>query len=114
MVRAHHWATARWWAVGVLSLGTLALAAWLVVLVAAGAMAAFTIGILRPQTPVDLDVAGLVLASLPGLLVGWCVGLATTAVVSRGEALGPRTGGTVGALVGLVAGALVLRLSGLL
>lgn len=114
MARAHHWAIARWWVVGTLSLATLALAGWLTLLALMGAMASAAMEVLRAESPAVLDLTSLVTGSLPALLVGWCLGLAATAVLSRGETLGPRLTGITGALVGTVAGALVLRLTGLL
>ena len=51
---------------------------------------------------------------LPALLVGWCTGMATSVVLARGDALGARMAGVTAGGVGVLAGALVLRLTGLL
>ena len=51
---------------------------------------------------------------LPALLVGWCTALATTTVLARGESMGARLAGVTSAVVGIVLGALVLKVSGLL
>lgn len=50
---------------------------------------------------------------LPGLLVGWCTGFATLALLVRDELFHPRLVGLVAALVGTVLGAAVLAVGGL-
>lgn len=95
--------TARRWAAGGLAVATitlLAVAAWF--LEAFGATA-------------DLGAHGVLsLASmvLPGLLVGWCTGFATLALLVRDDLFHPRLVGLVAALVGTVLGAAVLALGG--
>lgn len=62
-----------------------------------------------------LDVRGaLSIASmvLPGVLVGWCTGFATLALLARDELFHPRLVGLVAALVGCVLGAALLPLAG--
>jgi len=104
--------TTRRWAAGVLAFATTALlsyvavlmwAAWLLVSVFGGSEAAASFDLLS----IGSDFA-------PALLVGWCTGLATSAVVAGGEALGARTAGTVAGLLGVAAGAGMLALADLL
>ena len=66
----------------------------------------------RDSLEVDLSLVAADVA--PGLLVGWCIGLAATAVLARGEAMGPRAAGLVAGVVGAAAGAAVLALTGIL
>lgn len=95
--------TARRWAAGGLGAATLALLAVVVwFLEAFGATA-------------DLGLQGVLsIASmvLPGLLVGWCTGFATLALLVRDELFHPRLVGLVAALVGSVLGAAVLPFAG--
>lgn len=60
----------------------------------------------------QVDLVGAVADLLPGLLVGWCTGLAAVSVLARGEALGPRAAGMAAGGLGIVAGAVVLRATG--
>lgn len=114
VVEARRWVTARRWAVGVLGLASAALAGWLALLVVAASMVGWALEVVRPgSVPGGLNPTGLLADALPGLLVGWCSGLAATATLARGDALGPRTHGVLGAGLGVLAGALVLRLTGL-
>lgn len=110
-VEARRWGTARRWAVAVLVVATLAMAGHLALVVVATSMAAWVIEVVRPGAASGLDVVGLVLDSLPALLVGWCTGLAVTAATARGEALGARSAGVVGGAVGVGAGVAVLRVT---
>ena len=114
-VEARRWATARRWAVGVLALATVALLAHLALAVVAASMVGWVLEAVRPGT-VDggLDLSGLAADALPGLFVGWCSGLAATAALARGEALTARSHGVLGGALGVIAGALVLRLTGIL
>jgi hypothetical protein len=56
-----------------------------------------------------LSIASMV---LPGVLVGWCTGFATLALLVRDELFHPRLVGLVAALVGSVLGAALLPLAG--
>ena len=105
--------TAQRWAAGVLALATLVLLGYLALVAAAAGLAAWALGVVRPGAG-SLDLSGLVVDSLPALLVGWCTALAATTVLARGESTGARLAGVTSAAVGIVLGALVLNVSGLL
>ena len=105
--------TAQRWAAGVLALATVVLVGYLALVAAAAGLAAWALGVVRPGAG-SLDLSGLVVDSLPALLVGWCTALATTTVLARGESMGARLAGVISAVVGIVLGALVLEVSGLL
>ncbi|HET6968463.1 MAG TPA: hypothetical protein VFI44_09310 [Ornithinibacter sp.] len=106
--------TTQRWAVSVLAVATAALLAWLAVLVAASWLAVAALTAVTSGGPVTVDLLAVVGDAAPVLLVGWCTGLATTATLARGEALGARTAGLVSGAVGSVAGGAVLALNGLL
>ncbi len=108
-VRALH--TSQRWASGVLALATLVLLGYLALVAAAAGLAAWALGV-RPDAG-SLDLSGLVVDSLPALLVGWCTALAATTVLARGESMGARLAGVTSAAVGIVLSALVLKVSGL-
>lgn len=101
------------WAVAVLLVGTFALAGYLVLAVAAAALAvsfAAAIGLVDRAPP--LDVLRLVADVAPGVLVGWGVGLVTARALSGGAALGHRLAGVASGVLGCVVGAVVLRATG--
>ncbi|WP_377645219.1 hypothetical protein [Oryzobacter terrae] len=110
---AHRLHTAQRWAAGVLALATLVLVGYLALVAAAVGLAAWVLGVVRPGTG-SFDLSALVVDALPALLVGWCTALATTTVLARGVSMGARVAGVTSAAVGIVLGALVLRMSGLL
>ncbi|KRE60170.1 hypothetical protein [Nostocoides sp. Soil756] len=105
---------ARRWAVGVLLVGTLALAAYLALVMLAVALVVALFGSVLDLGSGRLDAGGLALDAAPGLLVGWCVGLAAVAALTGRTALGPRATGLLAGLVGTAAGAGVLSLAGVL
>ena len=107
-------ATTQRWAVGVLVVSTLALLAYLALLVAASWLFAVGWNALTAGEPVSVDVLAIGSDLAPALLVGWCTGLAASAVLARGEALGARTAGMVAGTLGTAAGAALLAVSGLL
>lgn len=101
------------WAVAVLLVGTFALAGYLVLVVAAAALAASfaaALGLLDRVPP--LDVPRLLADVAPGVLVGWGVGLVTARALSGGAALGHRLAGVASGVLGCVVGAAVLRATG--
>lgn len=104
-------ATTRRWAVAVLVLATVGLAAWVALLVAGAWLGAAAWSVLTGQ-PVSLDLVAVVRDVAPALLVGWCLGLAASAVLSRGEALDPRLAGVAAGALGTASGAAVLALTG--
>ncbi|MFQ6171357.1 hypothetical protein ACK8HX_07095 [Oryzobacter sp. R7] len=115
VVEARRWATARRWAVGVLTLASVALAGWLALVLVAASLVVRAVEVVRPGSPPGgVDGVGIAADVLPGVFLGWCTGLAATATLARGDALGARANGVTGALLGVVAGALVLRLTGVL
>lgn len=105
---------ARRWAVGVLVAGTLAAAAYLAAVLAAAWLIASAYGAVTASRSPRLDVVAAAADFAPGLLVGWCTGLAAVAVLARGETLGHRAAGVTAGGVGVLAGALVLRVTGAL
>jgi hypothetical protein len=106
--------TAQRWAVGVLTVSTLLLVAYLALLVLATWLFASAWNVVFSQPAGSLDVLGIVAGAAPALLVGWCTGLATSAAIARGEALGARVAGLVAGFVGTTAGAAVLALTDVL
>lgn len=106
--------TARAWAVGVLLAATLALAAYMTLVMLAVALVVSLFGGLLDLGPTRLDPAGLAADAAPGLLVGWCVGLAAVAALVGRTSLGPRSTGLLAGLLGTAAGAGVLALAGVL
>lgn len=111
---ARHLHRAQLWAAGVLWTASLALGGYLFLLAAAASVAGWMVEVVRPGAVGPLDTSALVLDALPALLVGWCTGMAASVVLARGEALGARMAGVTAGGVGVLAGALVLRLTGLL
>lgn len=106
--------TARRWAVGTLLVATLALAAYLALVMLAAALVVALFGSVLDPGSGRLDAGGLALDAAPGLLVGWCLGLAAAAALTGRTSLGPRTTGLLAGLVGTAAGAGVLSLAGVL
>lgn len=102
------------WAAGVLGLATLVLLAYLVALVALASVVGFALDAVRGTDTLSVDLSLVAVDVLPGLLVGWCVGLATTTLLARGEAMGPRAAGLLSGTIGAVAGATVLTVTGIL
>lgn len=106
--------TARRWAVGVLAVATVGLAAYLALLSVGVWMVAFALGAVTGRPTAGVDVLAVVADALPALLAGWCIGLATVAALGRARSLGPRTSGLAAGALGTAAGAAVLGLAGLL
>lgn len=106
--------TTQRWAVSVLVLATVALLAWVAVLVAASWLAVAALTAVTSGGPVTIDLRSVAASVAPVLLVGWCTGLACAAALAGGEALGARTAGLVAGLAGSVAGAAVMALTDLL
>ncbi len=104
--------TTQRWTVGVLALSTVLLGAYLALLVTATWFFASVWGGLT-RTTVSFDLLPLVADVAPVLLVGWCTGLAASAALTRGEALGARAAGITAGALGTAAGAAVLALAGL-
>ncbi|HYN67224.1 MAG TPA: hypothetical protein VES93_10075 [Ornithinibacter sp.] len=105
--------TTQRWTIGVLALATLLLTGYLLLLVSTTWLLAATwSGLTRDA--VSLDLVSIARDVLPVLLVGWCTGLAASAALGRGEALGARTAGILAGVVGAVAAAVVLSLTDLL
>ena len=113
-VRPDPAATTRRWAVAVLSVSTVALVAYAVLLVLAAQLFAFGWNTVTTGEPVSVDVLAIGATLAPALLVGWCTGLAGAAVLARGEALGARGAGIAAGVLGTAAGAALLALTGLL
>ena len=105
--------TTQRWTVGVLALATVLLGAHLALLVTASWFLASAWGGLT-HTTVSFDLLSVATDVAPVLLVGWCTGLAASAALARGEALGARAAGLTAGALGGVAGAAVLALTGLL
>ena len=103
--------TTRRWAVGVLVVATTALALYLVALLAAVWLFAVAWGAVTSERA-SVDVLSVARDVAPALLVGWCTGLAASAVLARGEALGPRLAGVAAGALGTASGAAVLALTG--
>lgn len=87
---------------------------------AALGLVATTVGLLAVLTrileavgaPSVNGVVSILSLVLPGVLVGWCTGFATLALLVRDDLFHPRLVGLVAALVGTVLGAAVLALGG--
>lgn len=105
---------AQGWAAGVLSVATACLLGYVLLLVAFAALVGAALDAVRQRDSPSVDLSLVAADVLPGLLVGWCIGLAATTVLARGEALGPRAAGLVSGIVGATAGGTVLALTGLL
>jgi hypothetical protein len=106
--------TTRLWAVGVLVLGTLALAAYLALVLMTVWFVGSAIDAVSTRDLGPLDVSGYLVRAVPGLIVGWCTGLATSWLLSRGEALSARAAGLAAGAAGLLVGAVILALTGVL
>jgi len=106
--------TTQRWAVGVLAVSTVLLLAYLALLVAGGWILASGWNVITGGQPATVDVLAILADVAPSLLVGWCTGLAASAVLAGGEALGARTAGLAAGAVGTTAGAAVLALTGIL
>ena len=102
------------WATWVLAAATAALLLYLGALVVMGRLAVAALAVLLPSSSPALDVAGLVADAAPALLVGWCVGRASAAVLEPGASMPPAAAGIVAGLLGAGAGGFVLALTGLL
>lgn len=114
MVQADAVRTARWWAVGILTVATLALAAYLALVIAALSLMVSAVDAVTDLGTRPFDVTALLLDVAPGLLVGWSVGLVMAGVLARGEALGARAAGCTAGALGSVAGGAVLAATGVL
>ncbi len=107
-------ATTQRWAVGVLAVSTVLLLGYAALLVVAGWLVASGWNVVTTGRSVSVDVLAIGSDLAPALLVGWCTGLAASAVLARGEALGDRTAGVTAGTIGTAAGAALLALTGLL
>ena len=105
---------AQGWAVGVLAVATTALLGYVVALAAVASLVGIALDAVRHRGSPSVDLSLVAADVLPGLLVGWCIGLATTTVLARGESMSPRAAGLVSGVVGATAGAAVLALNGIL
>lgn len=105
---------ARRWAVGVLAAGTVVLMAWLVLVLAAVWLVGSAIEQVASRDLGSPDVGGLIVTALPGLAVGWGVGLGAATLLGRGEAMGARAAGVTAGLLGVVVGAALLAATGAL
>ncbi|MFW5473617.1 hypothetical protein ACOCJ5_09915 [Knoellia sp. CPCC 206450] len=103
---------ARRWAVCVLTAATVALAAWLTLGLVAVWLVGSTIEAVSARDIGTLDVAGLLVTTLPGLVGGWAVGLGAAVLLGRGEAMGARAAGVAAGLLGVVVGAALLAATG--
>ncbi len=99
---------ARRWTVGVLVAATLALAVWVALLLLGAWLVGSAYDLLTGKSSGGVDLAVVAADVLPGLLVGWCAGLASLAVIVRGEALGPRACGLASGALGTAVGAALL------
>ena len=106
--------TARWWAVGVLALATLALAAYLALVLVATWLMVSAVDAVTDLGTRPLDVTSLLVDVAPGLLVGWSVGLVMASVLARGQALGASAAGFTAGALGTVVGGVVLAATGVL
>ena len=100
------------WAVAVLALATSALLVWAALVVAATALFAFAYDVVTGREPGAVDLLGVARSLAPGLLAGWCCGMAAVAVLGPGEALTPRIAGVLAGVLGVLAGVVVMRLGG--
>ena len=103
---------ARRWAVAVLSLGTAGLAAWAATTMLGAWIVLAGVRTVTGSTLAEVDPTGLVSSFLPVLLAGWCVGLAAAAALSRGRAVPAEVVGASAGGVGVLAGMLVLVVTG--
>ena len=103
--------TVQRWAAAVLTLATAAVLGYVALVVAAVWLAGSAIEAVsgRGDATVDLLAVGRHVA--PVLLVGWCTGMAASAGLAPGEALGPRAAGLLAGSIGALAGAAVLALA---
>jgi hypothetical protein len=106
--------TTQRWAVAGLAVATAGLLVYVAFLVAMVWMFTSAMDAALGRESLAVDGLGVVRSVAPVLLVGWCTGLATSAVLARGEAIGARTAGLVAGGVGAGAGTLVLALTDLL
>jgi hypothetical protein len=106
--------TTQRWAIGVLAVSTVLLLADLALLVVGAWLLASGWNVVTTGQPATVDVLAILADVAPSLLVGWCTGLAASAVLTGGEALGTRTAGLAAGAVGTTAGAAVLALTGIL
>ena len=106
--------TTQRWAIGVLAVSTVLLLAYLALLVAGAWLLVSGWNVITAGQPATVDVLAILADVAPSLLVGWCTGLAASAVLAGGEALGARTAGLAAGAVGTTAGAAVLALTGIL
>ncbi|GAA4113323.1 hypothetical protein GCM10022415_08590 [Knoellia locipacati] len=105
---------ARRWSVGVLALATVVLAAYLALVVVAAWLVGSTIEAIAARDVGSVDVGGLAVSTIPGLVGGWGVGLGAAALLARGEAVAARAVGVTAGLLGVVVGAVVLAVTGVL
>ncbi len=108
------YARARRWAVGVLVAGSLAAVAYLAAVLAAVWLVASAFDVVTARNSGGIDLVAAAADLVPGLLVGWCTGLAAVTVLARREEMGSRMAGATAGGLGVLAGALVLRLTGVL
>lgn len=104
----------RRWAVGVLVLGTLALAAYLAMVLAVGWVLLSAVDTVTGRETTDIDLARVLTDVTPGVGLGWCVGLGAAALLGRGSALGARVAGLAAGTLGAAAGAAVLAVTGII
>lgn len=105
---------ARRWTVGILVVATVVLAGYLVLVLVAVWLVGAAFDAVTSREPGTLDVTGLLVAAVPGLFTGWCVGLVAASVLARGEALGARAAGLCSGVLGTLAGAVVLAITGVI
>jgi hypothetical protein len=106
--------SARRWAVGVLVVATLVLAAYLALVLVAVWFVGSAMEALSSRDLGSLDVAASLLKAVPGLLAGWAAGLSASMVLARGEALDARAAGLCSGVLGALVGAVVLALTGVI
>ena len=111
---AHRVRTTQRWTVASLVLATVVLLAYVALLVTTAWLFVSAWDAVAGRETAPIDVLGVATDLAPVLLVGWCTGFATSAVLARGEALGPRTAGLVAGSTGAAAGTVVLALTDLL
>jgi hypothetical protein len=103
----------RRWTVGVLAASTAVLLAYVAFLALAMWMIASALSGPFGWGAVSVDWVDVARDVGPVLLVGWCTGMAASAVVVRWEALGARSAGLVAGSVGTAAGAVVVAVTDL-
>lgn len=113
-VRLDAAATTQRWAIGVLALSSGLLLAYATLLVAPAWLFAVGWNVVTAGHAASVDALAVGADLAPALLVGWCTGLAASAALTRGPALGARTAGVAAGAVGTAAGAALLALTGLL